>query len=132
MTLMTIQDRTADLLDFGAVSYLNCAFHGALPRVAVAAAEEALELKKTPHLIRDERHFTYPDGYRAAVGDLIGPPAQQIAVTDSTTHGIMLLVNGLPWEAGDEVILPRAEFPASRVPADRRRRGQQLRTLGRE
>ena len=113
---MTIQDRTADFFDFGGVSYLNCAFHGALPRVAVAAAEEALELKKTPHLIRDEHHFTYPDGYRAAVGELIGAPPLQIAVTDSTTHGIMLLVNGLRWRSGDEVILPKAEFPANLFP----------------
>lgn len=98
------------------VTYLNCAYQGPMPRVAVEAAIQALELKKTPHLIRDELHFSYPDGFRRAIGRLIGSPIENIAVTDSTTHGVMLVVNGLDWREGDEVLLPEHEFPSNRFP----------------
>lgn len=109
-------DHASDFADFGAVTYLNCAFQGPMPTVATAAAEAALELKKTPFLIRDEDYFSYPDGYRSAVARLIGGSPENVAVTDSATHGLMLLVNGLDWREGDEVVLPAGEFPANRFP----------------
>lgn len=105
-----------DFHEFGGATYLNCAFHGALPRVAARAVEEALELKKRPFLIRDEDHFTYPDAYREGVASLIGADEQDVAVTDSATHGTMILVSGLEWREGDEVILPRGEFPSNLFP----------------
>ena len=109
-------DHASDFADFGGVTYLNCAFQGPMPRVAAAAAEAALELKKTPQLISDSDYFTYPDAYREAVADLIGCRSRDVAVADSATHGIMLLVHGLDWSPGDEVVLPRGEFPANRFP----------------
>ncbi len=109
-------DHAPDFADFGGVTYLNCAFQGPMPLVAAAAAEEALELKKTPQLIRDEDYFAYPEAYRQAVADLIGCRSRDVAVADSATHGIMLLVQGLDWSPGDEVVLPRGEFPANRFP----------------
>ncbi len=105
-----------DFFHVPGVAYLNCAFHGALPRVAAAAAQQALEMKKTPYLIRDEYHFSYPDDYRAAAAALIGAEREQIAVSDSTTHAMMLLVNGLSWQQGDEIVLPRGEFPSNLLP----------------
>jgi len=105
-----------DFYDFGGATYLNCAFHGAMPRVAVAAVEQALELKKTPHLIRDEYHFSFPDAYREAVAELIGAEARDVAVANSATQGTMILVGGLDWRRGDEVILPSGEFPSNLFP----------------
>jgi len=110
------RDYRADFHDFEGVVYLNCAFHGAMPRVATGAVEEALRLKKTPHLIRDEDHFDYPDAFRSAVAELIGAEAPDIAVTDSATQGVMILVAGLDWREGDEVVLPVGEFPANLFP----------------
>lgn len=113
---MTTSDYASDFADFGGVTYLNCAFQGPMPLVAAAAAEEALQLKKTPNLIRDEDYFAYPDAYRQAVADLVGCETRDVAVTDSATHGILLMVNGLDWQPGDEVVLPEGEFPANRFP----------------
>lgn len=110
------RDYRADFHDFGGVVYLNCAFHGAMPRVATRAVEEALRLKKTPHLIRDEDHFDVPDAFRSAVAELIGAEAVDVAVTDSATQGVMILVAGLDWREGDEVVLPAGEFPANLFP----------------
>ncbi len=120
-------DHASDFADFGGVTYLNCAFQGPMPLVAAAAATEALELEKTPYLVADGDYFSYPDTYRGAVADLIGCAAADIAVTDSATHGVMLLVNGLDWQPGDEVVLPRGEFPANRFPwLSLRRRGVEV------
>jgi selenocysteine lyase/cysteine desulfurase len=105
-----------DFHDFGGATYLNCAFHGAMPRVASEAVERALELKKTPHLIRDEDHFTYPDAYREAMAEMIGAAKDDVAVTNSATQGTMILVGGLDWREGDEVIVPSGEFPSNLFP----------------
>lgn len=105
-----------DFFDFDGFSYFNCAYQGPMPRVAVVATEAALQLKKTPHLVTDDLYFSLPDAYRDAVANLIGCSAQNVAVADSTTHGVMLVVNGLDWRAGDEVVTPRGEFPANHFP----------------
>ncbi len=109
-------DFSADFHDFGGAVYLNCAYHGAMPRVATEAVEEALELKRTPHLIRDADHFDYADGFRDAVARLIDADSDDVAVTNSATSGIMILAGGLRWRPGDEVVLPAGEFPANLFP----------------
>ncbi|MDX1644720.1 MAG: aminotransferase class V-fold PLP-dependent enzyme [Thermoanaerobaculia bacterium] len=111
-----MRDYRSDFHHFEGATYLNCAFHGAMPRVATRAVEEALELKKRPHRIRDADHFDYPDAFRAAAADLIGAEPEDVAVTDSATHGVMILVAGLDWRDGDEVVLPAGEFPANLFP----------------
>jgi cysteine desulfurase / selenocysteine lyase len=109
-------DRRADFHDFAGVTYLNCATQGPMPRVATAAVEAALDLKRNPYRIAESDYFLYPDRYRQAVARLVGGRPEEIAVTDSTTAGIMLLVNGLDWAAGDEVVIPEGTFPANRFP----------------
>jgi selenocysteine lyase/cysteine desulfurase len=109
-------DRRHDFHDFEGVTYLNCATQGPMPRVATAAVLAALELKRAPHRITDQDYFLYPDRYRSAVAALLHARPDEIAVTDSTTAGLMLLVNGLDWAAGDEVVIPEGTFPANRFP----------------
>lgn len=102
--------------DLEGVTFLNCATQGPFPAEAVQALEEALELKKNPFLIRDSDYFDVPNAYRREAAGLLGCSPEDIAVTDSATHGMMILVNGLDWRAGDEVVIPRGEFPANRFP----------------
>lgn len=109
-------DRSADFAGFNGVTYLNCAYHGPMPRAAARAAHAAVRLKEAPHRILDEYHFTFPDAYREAVARLIGCASRDVAVADSTTHGIMTLVGGLDWQPGDEVVVPEGEFPANLFP----------------
>lgn len=105
-----------DFLDFEGVAYLNAAFQGALPRVALAAAHEALRLKTHPFLIRDADYFELPDAYRAEAAALVGGEARDVAVTDSTIHAVSSLAAGLDWRPGDEVLIPAGEFPSNRFP----------------
>jgi len=111
-----VTDYRGDFYGFDGLHYLNCAYQGPLPRVAVAAVEAALDLKRAPHRIPDHLYFDYPDAYREAIAPLIGARPAEIAVTNSATDGVMLLVDGLDWQRGDEVILARGEFPSNRFP----------------
>ena len=109
-------DYTADFYTEPGCSYLNSAYHGAIPNVAVQAMQEAAQLKQAPYRLPDVAHFEFPDAYRQAVAQLLGGEQKQVVIGDSATHGIMLLVRGLRWNRGDEVIIPQNEFPANRFP----------------
>ena len=39
-----------------------------------------------------------------------------LAITSNTSHGINLVANGIPWEAGDEILLCSKEYPANVYP----------------
>ncbi len=109
-------DHKGDFSDFDGWAYINCAFHGPLPRTARAALDLARELREHPESMRNDVHFTLPNAYRRAVSELVHCDPVDVAVTDSTTHGVMQLVHGFDWNPGDEVVLPRHEFPANKLP----------------
>jgi selenocysteine lyase/cysteine desulfurase len=109
-------DHRSDFAFDPGVIYLNCAYHGPMPRVALAAVEGALALKRSPDRLAEEYHFTFPNAYRQAVAKLLGVAPELVAVTDSATQGLMLLVGGLDWRPGDEVLLPEHTFPANLFP----------------
>lgn len=109
----------ADFADFEGSSYLNAAYQGPLPRVALTALEEAVRVKTQPWRFDDARYFDLPDDYRRALAAILGLPAEralEIAVTDSTIHAIQTLTTGLDWLPGDEVVIPKGEFPSNRFP----------------
>jgi selenocysteine lyase/cysteine desulfurase len=113
---MHTQDYSQDFHNEPETSYLNCAYHGAIPHVAVRALNEAAALKQAPYRLADVAHFEFPNVYRATLASLLGGDARQIVIGDSATHGVMLLVQGLRWRSGDEVVISNAEFPANRFP----------------
>src|SRR5207248_7063508 len=90
-----LPDYAADFGDFGGRIWLNAAHQGPLPRVAVAAAEEALAAKASPHLIDDESFVAVPRRLRELLGRLIGAPAEEIVLGNSASWGLQVLANGL-------------------------------------
>lgn len=105
--------------DFGGFegrAWLNCAHQGPLPLVAVAAAERALADKAAPHRLGDETFTEVPGRLKAALGRLVGVPADQVILGNSTSYGLQLLVQGVDWRQGDEVLLVDGDFPATIVP----------------
>ena len=123
--------------DFGGFegrAWLNCAHQGPLPLVAVAEAERALADKAAPHRIGDDDFTEVPGRLKAALGRLVGVPADQVILGNSTTYGLHLLVQGVDWRQGDEVLLVDGDFPATIVPwlplAERGVRVRQLRLEG--
>ena len=105
--------------DFGPFDdriWLNCAHQGPLPRVSVAAAQEALLWKIAPHRIADDSFHAVPLQLKNSLGRLINAPPEDIILGNSTSYGLHLLANGIPWRAGDELLLVDGDFPANILP----------------
>jgi cysteine desulfurase/selenocysteine lyase len=96
--------------------FLDCANHGPFPRVTLRAVQEALELKKYPERISNQLYFELPEQTRTALAKLIGARPTEIALTNGAGDGVNAVARGLPWQAGDEIVLPAGEFPANYYP----------------
>jgi len=92
--------------------YLDMAGQGPLPRVAIRAAQQALEWKKFPQRIPDGTHFDLPNRIRGLLARMINGKADEIAITTGATGGLAAVANGLDWKPGDEVLIAQGEFPA--------------------
>ena len=46
------------------------------------------------------------------VGAVVGPPAEEIAITRNTTESLDLVIGGLDWKAGDEAVLAEQDYGA--------------------
>lgn len=53
---------------------------------------------------------------RHKLAALIGAEAEEIAFTESTSHGINIVAQGLDWQPGDNIIIGDLEFPANVYP----------------
>lgn len=105
--------------DFGPFNdkiWLNCAHQGAIPHVAVEEAMEAIQWKITPHYLISERFTEVPQRVREAIGRVINVPAKDIILGNSNSYGLHLLANGIPWRAGDEILLMKGDFPSDILP----------------
>lgn len=105
--------------DFGPFEgeiWLNCSHQGPLPRVAVEEAHEAIMWKITPHILKNEYFSEVPMRMKYALGKLINTPAEDIILGNSASYGLHLLANGIPWQAGDEVLLFEGDFPSDILP----------------
>ena len=119
--------------DFGPFDervWLNCAHQGPLPHVAIEAAYEALSWKIAPYHLTDDLFAAIPAQMRAALGRLVAVPADDIILGNSTSYGLHLLANGLPWRSGDEVLLVDGDYPADVFPwLDLQEQGVHIRFL---
>jgi selenocysteine lyase/cysteine desulfurase len=92
-------------------TFLNTATYGQTPRCAVAAMDE--------HLARRDRTachdfldwFDDADQVRARLGALIGCSADDIAFLATASQALSLLIAGIDWMPGDQVITLEHEFP---------------------
>ncbi|HEY2460391.1 MAG TPA: aminotransferase class V-fold PLP-dependent enzyme [Candidatus Acidoferrum sp.] len=87
-----------------------------MPKVAIEAALAALEQKARPHLLRDEDFFEVPRKLRSALARLTGAVPEDIILGNSTTYGLDLLANAMPWHNGDEILVIDGDFPANIFP----------------
>lgn len=106
--------------DFGPFDgriWLNCSHQGPIPRVAAAAAAEAVAMKSAPFRLTEPGIFQdVPRRLRDALGRLIGAPAEDIILGNSTSYGLSLMVQGIDWKPGDEVVVVEGDFPAAIFP----------------
>lgn len=113
---MITEDFSTNFGPFHDRTWLNCAHQGPLPKTAAAEALEAVSWKQAPYELTTERFSEIPQRVKQALGRLIGAPAEEIILGNSASYGMHLLANGIPWKAGDEVLLVRGDFPSVSLP----------------
>ena len=111
-----IATAAADFGPFDGRSWFNTAHQGPLPRRAVTAAHEAAELKVAPHRIADDDFTDIPERLRSLLARLVGGRPDHIVLGNSTSYGLHLIANGLPWADGDEVLVVAGDYPATVLP----------------
>ncbi|WP_237227099.1 aminotransferase class V-fold PLP-dependent enzyme [Rubinisphaera sp. JC750] len=63
-----------------------------------------------------QRWRTEIEKTRRLCAQLINARREEIALVHSTTEGINLVAEGYPWQKGDNVVLPKGEFPSNLYP----------------
>ena len=96
--------------------YLNHA--GVSPfstRVAAALCRHAEE-QSTHAGAAEPRWVKRVDSARSEAARLLGAKTGEIAFVDNTTQGLNYFARGIAWKRGDNVVLPRVEFPSNVYP----------------
>ena len=106
-----MNDWRAHWFDFADAVYLNTSAEGLMPRVAIQAAQRAVDAKTFPHRVSQTSFFDVPNRLRASIANLIGGRPEEVALTTGASAGTAILAYGLPWKPGDEVITSTGEFP---------------------
>jgi len=96
-------------------AFLNHAAVSPLPARVVRAMESHLFQCQYGPKYRAEWMASFAQA-RSAVAALINALPEEIAFVQNTATGISLIANGLPLQAGDEVILTDMEYPANVYP----------------
>ena len=119
------------------VAYLNAGTNGPVPEAAGQAMRDELAAAlERPRITKAafDGLFAVRDRARAALARTVAAPPEQLALTSSTTQGIGLVVAGIDWSAGDEVITTTEEHPGLLSPLDvaSRRHGVVVRAVAAE
>lgn len=100
--------------------YLNSGGSGPPSRETIEAMREADDLCSGPAYLEGTDFYAHQRDVcaraREAAGRLANVNSEDIALTQSTTHGMNLGTFALDWEAGDEVVSSRSEHPGCLVP----------------
>jgi len=101
-------------------TFLDAACVSLAPRPAVEAIEKFLDLTMICPLESSTHHHIFMDEMRAAArpacAALIGARDDEIALVESTTHGLSLAADAIPLQPGDRVLLSDLEFLQVAVP----------------
>jgi selenocysteine lyase/cysteine desulfurase len=96
------------------VAYLNCAFMGPLPNVAIEAGWVGLARKAQPWTLAADE-FTVPvDQLRARFADLLGVSGDVdgVAITPSVSYGVATAGANLDIETGQVAVVLQQQFPS--------------------
>lgn len=116
------------------VTYLNCGWSGPMTTQVADAMRHFLEremtLGPTTQAVFDER-VARRESYRALMAAAVGAEPEEITIAQNTTEGINIVLNGLAFAPGSNVVTTSVEHPSGIVPAYylRERRGMDLRVV---
>ena len=100
--------------------YLNTGWSGPSPTYDVDAIKSRLEIESfngptSPEILESGQKIMSDS--KMLVSKLFNCMPEEVVLTDNTTDGINLILNGLPWKPGDEVVLCDLEHPSVLLPA---------------
>ncbi len=103
--------------EFAAVTaqlvYLNHAGVSPMPaRVAAAVSETAMQFTRDPLSVFMSRVMPAMASARARLARLMGVPAEHLALTKNTGHGLSIVADALRLDAGDNVVSVDCEYPS--------------------
>ena len=102
------------------MTYLNTGWSGPSPVYVVDAIKSRLELESfngptSPEILESGQKIMSES--KDLVSRLFKCRPEEVMLTDNTTDGINVILNGLPWKPGDEVVLCDLEHPSVLLPA---------------
>lgn len=111
--------------------YFNHAAVGPWPRCAAEAVQSFAEENAVQGSASYRDWYARENALRKNLAALTAArSANDIALLKNTTEGICVVAFGLDWRAGDNVVLPRGEFPSNRLPwLAQTRRGVEIREI---
>jgi selenocysteine lyase/cysteine desulfurase len=101
---------------FEGIAFLDAANQGPLPLAASRAAREALALKEKPWRITSATYAGAVAEARALLARLFSCREESVALTTGAGAAVNVVARGLELAEGDEVVLPRHEFPSNDYP----------------
>jgi selenocysteine lyase/cysteine desulfurase len=98
------------------VAYLDAASQGPLPLAASRAGRTALALKERPWKITSQTYVSVVAEVRTLAARLLGAREESVALVTGAGQVVNAVARGLDLGEGDEVLLPRHEFPSNDLP----------------
>ncbi len=100
--------------------YVNTGWSGPSPLPVVNAIKHRLDYEMdqgptSPHVYDSGREIQVKA--REAVAQLLNASPEEICLTKNTTEGLNIVINGLPWHRGDEIITCNLEHSSVLVPS---------------
>jgi hypothetical protein len=116
---MSFGNIRADFPSLSHCTHLNSGGMAPMPAGVVAELlripQHVAEFGPTPLLAHEETYIR-TDAAHHAVADLLGVEEDEVAFTTQFSTGVSLVVEGLTWRAGDEIVVPDQEHPALLTP----------------
>ncbi len=102
-------------------AYLNTGTFGPWPDAVREAIEAHVRLVHEHGRIGDEAYaweLRLEADARSGLARMVGADPERLALAHCTSDGLNLVVGGIDWEAGDEVVIGDVEHPGLLVPLD--------------
>lgn len=95
------------------VAYLNAGTDGPLPRAAVAAAQQELEIEARQGRAKEhfERRSELSEALRASYAGALGCRPVDLSLSTCTSEGLAIVIDGLGLSEGDEILTSDEEHP---------------------
>ncbi|MBM3948353.1 MAG: aminotransferase class V-fold PLP-dependent enzyme [SAR202 cluster bacterium] len=102
------------------MAYFNTGWEGPSPVPVIEAIKERLEYESyngpsSPEVLESAESIARQA--KEAVAKLVNASPDEIALTENTTEGLNVVLNGLPWMAGDEIVTCNLEHPSVLLPS---------------